>query len=65
MLSQSISTVKGSVTIRRSSATARSGGKRQQNVATPREEQADHQARLRLENGSERCGFTLGDFLSG
>ena len=25
----------------------------------------DHQARLRLENGSERCGFRLDDFIQG
>ena len=25
----------------------------------------DHQAGLRLENGSERCGLTLGDLLQG
>ena len=47
------------MTRRPSSATAGSGGKRD---TTWRE---DHQARLRLENGSERCGLTPGDFLQG
>ena len=51
------------MTSRRLSATAGSGGKRHRNAATPRGE--DHQAWPRLENGSERCVFTLEDFLRG
>ena len=50
---QSISTIISSMTSRRLSATAGSGSKE------------DHHTRPRWESGSERCGFTLEDFLQG
>ena len=53
---QSMSTIEGSVTSLRLSATARSGGKRQRNAATPRGERITRH--VRLENGSERRGLT-------
>ena len=62
--SQSMSTIKSSMTSRRLSATAGSGGKRHRNAATPRGEKITMHGRV-LENGSERCGLTPGDFFQG